>query len=192
MNIIEEAKRLLHSEDHRGLHPELHGFLRGVAEQKPACNATAQKIAERVPLPETYRHVTVYFGGEQKEVQVFRKDQLRAYGLAVAAEALRGAEAVARLPAHRERLSEIEDAVASGRMNAHQCFTQMRQLYTTPPAGSVEVTEERVERLAQHMLRTAYPDAPKGELDASFRGAYKEAWIGKARAALTAALNPEK
>jgi hypothetical protein len=32
------------------------------------------------------------------------------------------------VPTYRERLSEIEDAVAAGTMNACQCFTQMRQL----------------------------------------------------------------
>jgi len=31
-------------------------------------------------------------------------------------------------PTARDRVSEIEDAVASGAMNAMQCFTQMRQL----------------------------------------------------------------
>lgn len=34
----------------------------------------------------------------------------------------------ARVPAYRDRVSEIEDAVAAGTMNAYQCFTQMRQL----------------------------------------------------------------
>lgn len=36
------------------------------------------------------------------------------------------------VPASRDRVSEIEDAVASGAMNAMQCFTQMRQLIVKP------------------------------------------------------------
>ena len=124
----------------------------------------AQKIAERVPLPEPHESAVVcltpegYAHGNMLDVQLqvpqgtgmrrgdvlYTAAQMEALRLAVAAEALRGAEAVPRLPAHRERVSEIEDAVASGRMNAHQCFTQMRQLITAPPAGSVEVTESMV------------------------------------------------
>jgi hypothetical protein len=34
-------------------------------------------------------------------------------------------------PAHRKRVSEIEDAILSGSMNAYQCFTQMRQIIVT-------------------------------------------------------------
>lgn len=128
----------------------------------------AQKIAERVPMPEFDDWFSPNDCGAKAVWIEEAERKAKAYGLAVAAEALmvssaqspdalklsdhalarmpmRCGVAVARLPAHRARVSEIEDAVASGRMNARQCFTQMRQLITTPPASApstaVEVTE---------------------------------------------------
>jgi len=59
------------------------------------------------------------------------------------------------VPASRDRVSEIEDAVASGAMNAMQCFTQMRQLIVKPDhsagIGEVVVDDSMVERLARYI-----------------------------------------
>lgn len=58
-------------------------------------------------------------------------------------------EGLGMVPASRDRVSEIEDAVASGAMNAMQCFTQMRQLIVKPDhsAGVVGVVASRKRRV---------------------------------------------
>lgn len=54
----------------------------------------------------------------------------------------RAAAGGANRPAFRDRVSEIEELVASGKMNAYQCFTQMRQLISGPAAVSQQPTAD--------------------------------------------------
>lgn len=58
------------------------------------------------------------------------QDALRA--ITIAMQPINSTEAGNMVPAFRERVSEIEDAVAAGKMNAYKCFTQMRQLIVKP------------------------------------------------------------
>lgn len=98
----------------------------------------AHKIAERVPLPEC---------PDAPDWSSMQDDAIRAYGLAVAAEALRGAEAVGTVRSDTgvtltvDRTGHYYGArIPSG--------TKLYTALPAPlPAGSVEVTEAMVERL---------------------------------------------
>ena len=88
----------------------------------PLHRLATPKPAGEVPLPHSW--VPDEIDGDEK---VCSLKSAIAYG--DAREAAWRADAV---PAFRERVSEIEDAIAAGKVDVYQCFTQMRQLIVNP------------------------------------------------------------
>ena len=160
----------------------------------------AQKIAERVTLPEPHESAVVcltpegYAHGNMLDVQLqvlqgtrlrrgdvlYTTAQMEALRLAVAAEAVRGAEAVATVESWTNGSYHRNYKIAW-----HRDVPEGAKLYTTPPAGSVEVTDAMVTGLLREYLRLEPSEVGIVEIDDPVSREF-------ARGLLTAALQEPK
>lgn len=162
---------------HDGRVDELRG---GAVEPARAVAPTAEQIAARVPLPEPVVMAEHRFNWpEVCKIEGYTADQLRAAILAGVREAMRGGVAVAVAWLHEdgERVIPARTkavALRDGGASASSVAPYSVPLYTTPPAGRVEVSEAVVERLRK-ILRERWglylgPDYARAALTAALHG----------------------